>query len=176
MEFSLVESIQILGKTPLVISNLLKDLSDTWIQTNEGGDTWSPYDIVGHLIHGEETDWIPRTLIILGNAANKNFVPFDRFAQFKNSKGKSLDELLDEFSRLRNENLKTLKGLHIDEKALLKTGVHPEFGPVTLKQLLAAWVVHDLGHINQITRVLAKNYKIEAGPWPKYLAVLQDKK
>lgn len=174
MEFNLTESIQILGKTPLVVSNLLKDLPDAWIKTNEGGDTWSPYDIVGHLIHGEKTDWIPRTLIILGEAASKTFEPFDRFAQFKNSKGKSLDELLNEFSQLRNENLQKLKALNIDEKALMKTGVHPEFGSVTLQQLLAAWVVHDLGHIYQITRVMAKNYKIEAGPWPKYLRVLQD--
>ncbi|NAY90344.1 DinB family protein [Muricauda sp. JGD-17] len=175
MEFNLTESIQILGKTPYVISDILKDLPDTWIKTNEGGDTWSPYDIVGHLVHGEKTDWISRTLIILSEVTDKTFEPFDRFAQFKNSKGKTLDKLLNEFCQLRSENLQKLKAFKIDEQALMKTGVHPEFGPVTLKQLLSAWVVHDLGHINQITRVMAKNYKIEAGPWPKYLAVLQDK-
>ncbi len=174
MEFNLTESIQILGKTPLVISTMLKNLPEAWIKTNEGGDTWSPYDVVGHLIHGERTDWIPRALIILSEVADKTFEPFDRFAQFENSKGKSLDELLTEFGQLREENLQKLKALNIDEKALLKIGIHPEFGPVTLKQLLSAWVVHDLGHINQITRVMAKNYKIEAGPWTKYLSILQD--
>ncbi|WP_190809380.1 DinB family protein [Flagellimonas sp. S3867] len=175
MEFNLTESIQILAKTPSVISNLLKDLPDAWVTTNEGGDTWSPYDVVGHLIHGEKTDWIPRAEIILGDKKNKAFEPYDRFAQFKNSKGKTLDQLLTKFRELRAENIKKLKALNIGEQALMKTGVHPEFGPVTLKQLLAAWVVHDLGHINQITRVMAKNYKVEAGPWPKYLTVLQDK-
>nr|WP_299174499.1 DinB family protein [uncultured Allomuricauda sp.] len=176
MKFNLEESIQILAKTPLIISNLLKGLPEAWVMTNEGGDTWSPFDVVGHLIHGEKTDWIPRTLIILSETENKAFEPFDRFAQFKNSKGKNLEQLLLEFSELRIENLKKLKALPIDEMTLVKTGVHPEFGPVTLKQLLAAWVVHDLGHINQISRVLAKNYKVESGPWPKYLAILQEKK
>lgn len=174
MEFNLTESIQILDKTPLVISNLLKDLPEAWVRTNEGGDTWSPYDVVGHLIHGEKTDWVPRTMIILGDNEDKTFEPFDRFAQFKNSRDKTLDQLLTEFHELRAENIQKLEALHIDEQALMKKGIHPEFGPITLKQLLAAWVVHDLGHIHQITRVMAKNYKIEAGPWPKYLAVLQD--
>ncbi|MGW9686960.1 DinB family protein [Flagellimonas sp. 2504JD1-5] len=175
MEFNLIESIQILDKTPSIISNLLKELPEAWVKTNEGGDTWSPYDVVGHLIHGEKTDWIPRAEIILNDEMNKDFEPFDRFAQFTNSNGKTLNELLLEFKTLRAENIEKLKALQIDEPALMKTGVHPEFGSVTLKQLLAAWVVHDLGHINQITRVMAKNYKTEAGPWPKYLAVLQDR-
>ncbi len=174
MEFNLSESIQILGKTPAVLSTLLENLTEAWIRTNEGEDTWSPYDVVGHLIHGEKTDWIPRALIILGPLEDKTFEPFERFAQFENSKGKSLRELLTEFSQLRSENLQKLKSLNIDEKALQRTGIHPEFGTVTLKQLLSAWVVHDLGHINQITRVMAKNYKNEAGPWPKYLSILQD--
>ncbi len=176
MEFNITESIQILTKTPSVISNLLKDLPETWIKTNEGVDTWSPYDVVGHLIHGEKTDWIPRALIILSENEDKAFVPFDRFAQLKNSRSRTLKQLLAEFEELRTENIQKLQALSIDEQTLERKGIHPEFGEVTLKQLLATWVVHDLGHINQITRVMAKNYKIEVGPWTKYLAILRDKK
>lgn len=176
MEFNLEESIQILSKTPSVISNLLKELPETWIKTNEGGDTWSPYDVVGHLIHGEKTDWIPRAMIILSKAKDKTFKPFDRFAQFENSRGKTLEQLLSEFSELRTENLQKLQNMNLNEQILKKQGIHPEFGTVTLKQLLSAWVVHDLGHIHQLTRVMAKNYKAEAGPWTKYLSVLQDRK
>ncbi len=173
MEFNLSESIQILSKTPTVLETLLKDLPEVWTKTNEGESTWSPYDVVGHLIHGEKTDWIPRAMIIMGELADKTFEPFDRFAQFENSNGKSLDELLTQFSQLRNQNLEKLHALNIDEKALQRTGVHPEFGMVTLKQLLSTWTVHDLSHINQITRVMAKNYKNEAGPWVKYLSILR---
>ncbi|WP_136468407.1 DinB family protein [Flagellimonas onchidii] len=173
MEFSLTESIQILEKTPSVIESLLKGLPKAWLHTNEGGDTWSPYDIVGHLIHGEKTDWISRTEIILDDGKNKIFEPFDRFAQFKNSTGKTLEQLLNEFSMLRRENIQKLKALNLVDEDLKKQGIHPEFGPVTLKQLLATWVTHDLGHISQITRVLAKNYKDEAGPWTKYISILQ---
>ncbi len=176
MEFNITESIQILTKTPSVISNLLKDLPETWIKTNEGVDTWSPYDVVGHLIHGEKTDWIPRALIILSENEDKAFVPFDRFAQLKNSSSRTLKQLLAEFEELRAQNIQKLQALSIDEQTLERKGIHPEFGEVTLKQLLATWVVHDLGHINQITRVMAKNYKIEVGPWTKYLAILRDKK
>ncbi len=176
MEFNITESIQILTKTPSVISNLLKDLPETWIKTNEGVDTWSPYDVVGHLIHGEKTDWIPRALIILSENEDKAFVPFDRFAQLKNSSSRTLKQLLAEFEELRAQNIQKLQALSIDEQTLERKGIHPEFGEVTLKQLLATWVVHDLGHINQITQVMAKNYKIEVGPWIKYLAILRDKK
>ena len=176
MEFNLAEGIQILSKTPEVISNLLKGLPETWLKTNEGGDTWSPYDVVGHLIHGEKTDWIPRAQIILSEAEDKTFVPFDRFAQFESSKGKTLEQLLTELGNVRVENIRKLQSLNITEQTLEKQGIHPEFGPVTLQQLLATWVAHDLGHINQITRVMAKNYKVEVGPWKKYLSVLQDRK
>ncbi|MEX0314502.1 MAG: DinB family protein [Allomuricauda sp.] len=176
MEFNLEESIQILVKTPSVISNLLKDLPEVWIKTNEGGDTWSPYDIVGHLIHGEQTDWIPRAKIILDTENNKTFTPFDRFAQFENSSGKTLNQLLSEFQELRTENIETLKALDITESDLMKEGIHPEFGLVTLKQLLATWAVHDLGHIHQIVRVLANNYKNEVGPWIQYISILQKSK
>lgn len=174
MQFNLKESIQVLAKTPLVIECLLKGLPDQWIKTNEGNDTWSPFDILGHLIHGEKTDWIPRVRIILDKKSSKPFEPFDRFAQFENSKGKTLNQLLNEFNELRKENIQYIETLDIDEESLKKTGIHPEFGHVTLRQLLATWVTHDLGHLNQMTRVMAKNYKIEAGPWSKYIAVIQD--
>ncbi|MEM9078128.1 MAG: DinB family protein [Bacteroidota bacterium] len=176
MKFSLAESIEILTKTPLVISNLLQGLSESWVKTNEGEDTWSPYDVVGHLIHGEKTDWIPRAKVILSQNEDKTFESFDRFAQFQESLGKSLEQLLKEFSDLRSENIQTLKAMNINPEMLNEQGIHPEFGPVTLKQLLATWVVHDLGHIHQITRVMARNYKTEVGPWTRYLSVLQDKK
>ncbi len=171
MEFSLEESISILKRTPSTIRSVLQDLPEKWTHQNEGPDTWSPFDVVGHLIHGEKTDWIPRTKIILFEE-DKHFIPFDRFAQFKESGGKTMEDLLIEFEILRERNIKELIALNLEERDFDKHGIHPEFGEVTLKQLLAAWVVHDLGHIVQINRVMAKQYKEEAGPWPKYLAVL----
>lgn len=173
MTFNLNDSINLLSRTPGTLSTLLKGLPTAWTHTNEGENTWSPFDILGHLIHGEKTDWIPRARIILGHAEDKTFEPFDRFAQFENSKGKSLEELLQEFSSLRQANIEVLKQMNIDAQKLDRTGIHPEFGTVTLKQLLATWVVHDLSHINQMTRVMAKNYGDEAGPWTKYISILQ---
>ena len=175
MQFNLAESIEILSKTPIVVSNLLRGLPELWIKTNEGGDTWSPYDVVGHLIHGEKTDWIPRAMLILDQGEDKTFKPFDRFAQFEESHGKTLEELLNEFHELRTTNLQKLQEINVDDQMLNQRGIHPEFGPVTLKQLLATWVVHDLGHIHQITRVMAKNYTLEVGPWTNYLSILQNK-
>ena len=172
MDFNVSKSLEILERTPAVLQTLLSGLSDKWIMNNEGANTWSPYDIIGHLIHGEKTDWVTRAKIILSGSGDKNFVPFDRFAQFENSRGKSLKELLDEFAELREENIKFISSLNINEQMLNKTGIHPEFGNVTLRQLLAAWTAHDLGHIAQITRVMAKQYKEETGPWVKYLPVL----
>ena len=172
MQFNLAESIEILSKTPIVVSNLLRGLPELWIKTNEGGDTWSPYDVVGHLIHGEKTDWIPRAMLILDQGEDKTFKPFDRFAQFEESHGKTLEELLNEFHELRTMNLQKLQEMNVYDQMLKQKGIHPEFGPVTLKQLLATWVVHDLGHIVQISRVMAKLYKEEVGPWTKYLKVL----
>ena len=172
MDFKLNKAILILERVPQTLSTLLRGLPDDWVYTNEGANTWSPFDILGHLIHGENTDWIPRAKIILDEHQDKNFIPFDRFAQFENSKGKTLDELLEEFARRRAENIQLLKELNIDADALKKEGIHPEFGAVNLEQLLAAWVVHDLGHIHQITRVMAKNQKAAVGPWLKYLKVL----
>jgi hypothetical protein len=172
MKFNIDKAMPILERTPAIVTMLLKDLDNDWIYNNEGQDTWSPFDVVGHYIHGEKTDWIPRLNIILGEQDDKRFVPFDRFAQFRDSKGKSLDELLDEFTRLRSENIDKLKKVTLDESTLSKKGIHPAFGEVTLEQLLSSWVVHDLGHISQITRVLAKQYKEAVGPWTEYMGIL----
>ena len=166
------KALEILEQTPDTLSSFLKNLSDEWIFSNEGEETWSPFDIIGHLIHGEKTDWIQRTNSIL-KEENKQFTPFDRFAQFENSKEKSMHELLKEFSVLRQKNLSYLKSLNLTESDLALTGIHPEFGEVTLQQLLATWVTHDLGHISQVARVLAKQYKNEAGPWTAYISILQ---
>ncbi|NNE26431.1 MAG: DinB family protein [Saprospiraceae bacterium] len=163
----------LLHKTPVILRSMLSDLSDDLIFSNEGGESWSPFDIVGHLIHGEKTDWIPRTEIILSDDKDKNFIPFDRFAQFENSKGKTLPMLLDEFESLRAANLKTLSSLNLSPLEYQKTGIHPEFGEVSLQQLISCWVAHDLGHIYQISRVLAFQYKNDVGPWVKYLRILQ---
>ena len=172
--FNLKEAIEILERTPTVLISLLSDLSDSWIYNNEGGDSWNPFDIVGHLIHGEKKDWIPRAKIILEYGEEKPFEPFDRLAQFKDSEGKTLNDLLDEFAKLRNENIDVLHKLNLDEIDYMKKGIHPEFGNVTLKQLLSTWVVHDLSHIRQISRVLAKQYKNEIGPWETYLPVINE--
>ena len=173
MEFEITNPVSILERTPVVLKALLEDLSDVWTSENEGENTWSPYDVVGHLIHGEKTDWITRAKIILGNSQNKKFKSFDRFAQFENSKGKSLNQLLDEFGKLRADNLKKLRLMDLSEENLELEGIHPELGVAHLKQLLSTWVTHDLGHINQISRVMAKQYKSEVGPWAKYLGVLK---
>ncbi len=173
MQFNLDQSIEILGQTPLVLENLLIGLSEEWIQNNEGAETWSPYNIVGHLVHGEKTDWIPRAVIILSPNADKSFDLFDRFAQFRESEGKTLKQLLDEFKILRKQNIQHLRSMEITEADLEKVGKHPAFGAVTLKQLIATWMVHDLNHISQICRVMAKQYKDEVGPWSAYLGILK---
>jgi hypothetical protein len=171
MVFKLNEAVEVLERTPVVIEQLLGGLSGDWIMNNEGPETWSPYDVVGHLIHGEKTDWITRTDIILSDG-NKTFAPYDRFAQFNESKGKSLQQLLTEFKEVRKQNMATLKSKKLTDADLSKTGIHPAFGQVTLKELFATWVAHDLSHINQITRVMAKRYKDEVGPWKAYLSVM----
>jgi hypothetical protein len=172
MQFDLNQTISVLERTPLVFRNLLNNLSQQWTHGNEGPDTWSPYDIIGHLVHGEKTDWMPRLEIILSDDPNKTFEPYDRFAQFEMSKGKSLGDLLDKFEVLRKKNLRTLKSKFLSSEELTRKGIHPELGPVTLSQMLSAWVVHDLGHIAQVSRVMAKQYTNEVGPWPKYLTIL----
>lgn len=175
MEFTIQSALQILERTPAVLESMLRDLHDRWTMNNEGSDSWSAYDIVGHYIHGEKTDWIPRMKIILGENNDKHFVPFDRFAQFTNSKGKTLEQLLDEFRTLRLESLAALKQVEFSDEVLSRTGIHPKFGTVTLKELLATWVVHDLTHIYQITRVMAKQFASEVGPWKEFLGVLNDR-
>ncbi|MEQ9266608.1 MAG: DinB family protein [Balneolaceae bacterium] len=173
MKFDLSKSILILERTPTVLNSLLRDLPDDWISPNEGAGTWSPYDVIGHLVHGEKTDWLTRTKIILSKGGDKNFEPFDRFAQFEDSKGKSINKLLDEFRNLRADNLAELQTLNITEEQLELEGKHPEFGTVTLNELLSTWVTHDLGHIAQISRVMAKQYENEVGPWKAYLGILK---
>jgi len=172
MEFKLEEGIEILRQTPSAINALLRPLSSAWSEGNEGPNTWSPFDVVGHLIHGEETDWIPRARIIINDGETRPFVPFDRVAMFEKSKWKSLPELLDTFSNLRSSNIQELEQMNLTSVMLEKRGTHPELGPVTLAQLLAAWVVHDLGHISQIVRVMARQYRDEVGPWSAYLSIL----
>ena len=170
--YNLTESIVILSRTPFVLENLLQHLPIAWAMNNEGEDTFSPFDVVGHLIHGEKTDWVARMEIILSDKPDKIFERYDRFAQFKDSEGKTLNQLLAEFKTLREKNLEILKSKNLQEDDLLKTGMHPSFGAVTLKQLLSTWTVHDLSHIAQITRVMCKQYKEEVGPWVNYLPIL----
>lgn len=176
MLFTLTHAQAILTRTPATLKTLLRDLSEPWLNGNEGGDTWSPFDVLGHLIHGERTDWIPRAKIILEHGESRPFDPFDRFAQFEASKGKNLAGLLETFASLRQQNLATLAHLQLTEEQLALTGTHPAFGKVTLAQLLATWVVHDLDHIGQIARVLAKQYTTEVGPWIEYLSILRDRR
>jgi hypothetical protein len=174
LKFELGKAIEILARTPAVLDALLRGLPSEWVRSNEGGESWSPYDIVGHLIHGEETDWIPRARIILEQGESTAFEPFDRFAQFERSEGKTLEDLLARFASLRQENLEVLEGWRLKPADLERRGRHPDFGTVTLEQLLATWVVHDLGHIRQIARVMAKQYGARVGPWRAYIPVLGD--
>ena len=172
MKFELNKSLEILERTPAVLNELLLGLSDEWIYSNEGDETFSSYDVIGHLIHGEKTDWTARTKMILEFGSTKTFVPWNRFAQFEESKGKTLLQLLDEFSAIRKENMVWFKALQLTEADLDKKGMHPKLGEVTLRNLLATWVVHDLTHIAQITRVMVKQYKEEMGPWPEFFRIL----
>jgi len=172
MNFSLEDGIPILRRTPAVLRALLWDAPDPWIHATEGPDTWSPFDIVGHLIHGERTDWIPRTELLLAYGEARPFVPFDRFAQFQASHGKSLHELLETFAELRAANLLRLESMNLKPSDFRRRGRHPELGTVTLEQLLATWVAHDLSHIGQIVRVMGRQYTSAVGPWVEYLPML----
>lgn len=172
MTFDLDRTFEILERTPETLSALLTGLSDDWTVANEGGDTFSPKDVVGHLIAGEETDWVPRTEIILEHGIERPFTPFDRFG-FRESDA-SLPELLETFRTLRAQNLEHIRSLGLDGVKLELEGTHPELGRVRLRQLLATWAVHDLGHIRQIARVMAKQYADEVGPWREYLRVLEE--
>jgi len=172
MEHNLDNTVALLSRTPAALNSLLRNLPDAWTRLNEGEKTWSAFDIVGHLIHGEVTDWIPRTRMILKFGDSKPFEPFDRWAQDRASQGKSLDQLLDEFSRLRSENLDALSSLNLQPADLQRRGRHPALGIVTLSELLATWAAHDLSHLHQLSRVMAYQYRNAVGPWSAYLGVM----
>jgi hypothetical protein len=172
MKFQLEQAVEILSQTPETVKSLLGNLSEDWIE-KEDAENWSPFDVVGHLIHGEETDWIPRAGIILAQGENPSFEPFDRFAQFAKSEGKNLDELIETFADLRRKSLETLQSWNLTEEHLKLKGIHPELGEVNLEQLLSTWVVHDLTHIRQIVTVLAKKYSENVGVWREYLSILK---
>ena len=172
MKFSLDDALPILRCTPTLLRTWLLELPDSWTRATEGPDTWSPFDIVGHLIHGERTDWIVRTEILLAHGESRPFTPFDRFAQFEASRGKTLNELLDTFAELRTANLIRLESLGLTAEDLERRGRHPELGPCTLGELLATWVAHDLSHIAQIARVMGRQYTEAVGPWRAYLPML----
>ena len=172
MKYSLERSYEILDRTPAVLTALLAGLPDDWIMLNEGPETFSPYDVIGHLVHGEKTDWVVRAKMILEFGNTQTFVKWNRFAQYEESKGKSLQQLLDEFAAIRRENMSWFKSMNLTEDDLDRQGMHPVLGDVTLRHLLATWVVHDLTHIAQITRVMAKQYKEEMGPWPEFFRIL----
>jgi hypothetical protein len=166
------DALAMLRRTPEVLRALLQDLPPAWIHANEGPETFSPFDVVGHLIQGERTDWIPRAEIILQHGEERTFEPFDRFAQQEASRGKSLAELLDIFAALRADNLQRLQAQRLGTEALRLRGRHPELGTVTLSQLLATWVVHDWNHVSQVARVLGRQYTDAVGPWRAYLPML----
>ena len=174
MDFDLGLSIDVLARTPATLHSLLSGLTEPWIRGTEGPETFSPFDVVGHLIDGEETDWVVRARIILARGTDPEFEPYDRFRHQSRNVGRSLVSLLDEFARLRADNLDLVRSWRLTATDLDLPGLHPSLGPVTLRQLLAAWVVHDLGHIAQAVRVMAKQYSSEVGPWVPYLPVLTD--
>lgn len=170
--FVIDEAVAVLSRTPAMLDALLRGLPEGWLDAHEGEKTWSPFDVIGHLIHGERTDWIPRAKIILHHGDTQPFEKFDRFAQFDASLGRSVADLLDEFATLRRESLRELGALHLTSADLDRRGRHPELGIVTLRQLLATWVAHDLDHVVQISRVIALQYSDEVGPWQAYLRII----
>lgn len=173
MEHNLPQTISLLTRTPAALNALLRDLPETWTLRNEGENTWSVFDIVGHLIHGERTDWMPRARTILQFGEGQPFAPFDRWGHIQESQGKPLEQLLDEFAHLRSENLDELRALNLRPQDLHLRGRHPALGAVTLSQLLATWAIHDLNHLHQLSRVMAHQYRDAVGPWSAYLGVLQ---
>jgi DinB superfamily len=174
MSLQLSEAVAVLERTPRTLRALLEGLPEAWLGATEGASTWSAFDVVGHLCDGEETDWIPRARIILEHGEARPFDPYDRFRHQRVDHGRTLEERLARFDRLRSESLRSLAALSIDEAALARRGTHPELGPVTLGQLLATWVAHDLDHLHQISRVLARRYRDDVGPWVAYLRVVRD--
>jgi hypothetical protein len=173
MHHNLQDTISLLGRTPAAFDALLRDLPETWTLRNEGEKTWSAFEIVGHLIHGERADWVPRVKVLLEFGETRPFATFDRWGHEREVQGKSLGQLLDEFARVRAENLRELRGLGLRPEDLEKKGRHPAFGAVTLSELLATWAAHDLTHLHQISRVMAHQYREAVGPWSVYLGVLQ---
>jgi DinB superfamily len=173
VHFRFEDAVPVLSRTPAVLRLWLEDLSPRWTEAKDGPGTWSPYDVVGHLIHGERTDWIPRAEHLLRHGEAVPFPSFDRDAMFEASRGRSLGELLDTFEALRRESLARLEGLHLTESDLSRRGLHPELGPVTLEQHLATWVAHDMSHIAQVVRTMARQYTETVGPWVAYLSVLK---
>lgn len=173
MEQNISKTIALLSRTPAALNALLRELPEDWTFGKEGENTWSVFDVVGHLIHGERTDWIPRLKRILESGESKAFDRFDRFAQERESAGKTLPQLLDEFARLRAGNLEILRGLGLRDEDMERRGLHPALGTVTLSQLLATWATHDLTHLHQISRVMAHQYGDAVGPWSRYLGVLK---
>jgi hypothetical protein len=171
LNFNVSDAVAVLTRTPATLDALLRGMPGIWVDSAEGENTWSAFDIVGHLIVGERTDWMPRARIILESGEARTFDRFDRSAQFTESRGKSLEQLLDEFARLRAENLAALEALNLQPQDLARRGTHPAFGSVTLAQLLATWAVHDLTHLHQLSRVMAHQYREAVGPWTAYLGV-----
>ncbi len=172
MEFDLAKSVAVLERTPPTLCAMLSRLPNEWINASEGPDTFTPYDVLEHLIHGERTDWMARARIILDQGTDRRFTPYDRFAQSEESEGKTLTRLLDEFAGLRAANLATLAGWNLTDTQLALEGEHPTFGAVTLRQLLSTWTAHDLSHIAQIARVMVKQYRDAVGPWREYLPIM----
>ena len=173
MQHNLQNTISLLTRTPAALNTLLRDLPETWALRNEGENTWSAFDVVGHLNHGERTDWMPRARMVLQFGETQAFEPFDRQGHAQEMQGKSLGQLLDEFARLRSENLAELRALNLRQEDLERRGRHPALGVITLSQLLATWASHDLTHLHQISRVMAHQYREAVGPWSAYLGVLQ---
>jgi hypothetical protein len=172
-EFNITEAVAVLTRTPATLNALLRGLPGPWVQSNEGKDTWSAFDIMGHLVFAERSDWMPRVRILLEHGETRPFDPFDRFAQLKVNQEGSLDQLLDDFERLRQDNLVALGALNLQQESFSRRGMHPALGVVTLAELLATWVVHDLTHLHQLSRVMAHQYRESVGPWSAYLGVLR---
>jgi hypothetical protein len=172
-QFSLPEAVAILARTPATLDAFLRGLPEIWVLRNEGANTWSAFDILGHLVYAERADWMPRLRIILEHGESCPFDPFDRFAQFKESQGKTLEQLLDEFAHLRKENVAALLAFNLQSQDFARRGTHPDLGVVTLSQLLATWAVHDLTHLHQLSRVMAHQYRDQVGPWSAFLGVLK---
>ena len=172
MNFDLNKSIELLNRTPDMYSALFTNSEHRWDKIDEGAGTWNGYNIIGHLIHGEKTDWIPRAEIIMGNDGIKTFEPYDRFAQEKLYSTQTTEELLSEFRILRSKNIEKIKSWNLSKNDLDKKGIHPDLGIVTLRQLISTWTIHDLAHLNQISRVIVKHYSEDVGPWKKYTRLL----